>query len=178
MRLAIASTWDGEALTEGEVASVEVARDGDGLVIAMRARSWGDPIPDGPVGRRDRLWEYEVVEVFLAEAARRDARYLEIEVGAHRHWLALSFDGYRTLQDDQVAIAVEHVHAEDGWQATVRVSAEVVRRALPEGIGAVNAYAIHGVGTQRRYLAAAPVSRGQYPGPDFHRLEHFVALAG
>ncbi|MBL8787424.1 MAG: hypothetical protein JNJ59_21150 [Deltaproteobacteria bacterium] len=175
MRLAIASTWDGMALTEGEVASVEVARDSDGLVIAMRARSWGDPIPDGPVGRRDRLWEHEVVEVFFAEAARRDARYLEIEVGAHGHWLALSFDGYRTLRDDQVTVAVEHARSGVGWSAVVRVAPEVVRAALPGGIGAWNAYAIHGPGT-RRYLAAA-VPHEQYPGPDFHRLEHFVALA-
>lgn len=175
MKLAIATTWDGEGISEGEVASVEVVQEGGALVIAICARAWGDPIPDGVVGRRDRLWEHEVVEVFLAEGARRDARYLEIEVGAHGHWLALSFDGYRRMREAEVPDSVDHARAEGEWSAVVRVAPEVVRAALPGGIGAWNAYAIHGVGAARRYLAAVPVPRGLYAGPDFHRLEHFLA---
>jgi len=38
-----------------------------------------------------------------------------------------------------------------------------------------NAYAIHGQGSERRYLAAHAV-RGA--APDFHRLECFAALPG
>ncbi len=44
------------------------------------------------------------------------------------------------------------------------------RSWLPPGPHRVNAYAIHGVGAARRYLAWAP-SEGE--GPDFHRLEAF-----
>jgi hypothetical protein len=44
---------------------------------------------------------------------------------------------------------------------------------VPEGPWRFNAYAIHGVGAARRYLAHFPVPG---PRPDFHRLECFGAL--
>ena len=44
---------------------------------------------------------------------------------------------------------------------------------LPPGLAAANAYAIHGEGSARRYLAWTPVPG---PAPDFHRLEYFAPL--
>jgi hypothetical protein len=44
---------------------------------------------------------------------------------------------------------------------------------LPPGLGRVNAYAIHGQGANRRYLAAYSVGG---TAPDFHRLDRFVPL--
>jgi len=43
-------------------------------------------------------------------------------------------------------------------------------RAIPSSPRTPNAFAIHGIGDERRFLAWVPV-----PGsaPDFHRLHHF-----
>jgi hypothetical protein len=53
-------------------------------------------------------------------------------------------------------------------------AAWIPRAWLPRGADRVNAYAIHGRGPSRRYLAAFPVPGDQ---PDFHRLDRFGALA-
>lgn len=44
---------------------------------------------------------------------------------------------------------------------------------FPPGITKFNAYAIHGVGDDRKYEALFPVP-GEFP--DFHRLEHFQPI--
>ena len=47
-------------------------------------------MPDAPRGARvANLWEYDVVECFLVGP---DGRYLELELGAGGHFLALLFD--------------------------------------------------------------------------------------
>lgn len=138
------------------------------LKVEFEAPYHGDPPPPGPAGHTDGLWNHEVVELFLLGA---DAHYLELEFGPAGHHLCLRLRGVRALApaasapvaDYRCAIRAGRWHGE----ATVEVS------ELPAGLHACNAYAIHGVGAQRRYLAAQPVPG---PAPDFHRLERFVAL--
>lgn len=173
--LVIATTWDGGPVGADEAVTLEVdlAR---GLVITIDAPFHGDAAPAGPPGRTDRLWEHEVVELFLAEAPDRDARYLEVELGPHGHWLALAFDGYRRRRLGDLVIVHDAVIEGSRWRAQVRMDAAELARAL-DHIGAVNAYAIHGSGAARRYLAAHPAPASRYPAPDFHRLEHFASVA-
>ena len=67
-------------------------------------------------------------------------------------------------------IAGMEVSREGGrWQAIVRFPAGW----LPCGLRAANAYAIHGLGPARRFLAASPVPGDE---PDFHQLASFPAL--
>jgi hypothetical protein len=171
LRLAIATTWDGEP---AEASAVEVAFVEDGLMVEVEAPYAGDAPPPGPPGRADRLWQHEVVELFLAEANTRAARYFELELGPHGHWLALGFAGYRQRTSAAVAVAFSARITGARWSGTARVDAAELVRVIGE-VGAANAYAIRG-SPQRRYYAAHPVARGLYPGPDFHRLEHFASL--
>ncbi|MBY0399504.1 hypothetical protein K2X89_04365, partial [Myxococcota bacterium] len=55
------------------------------------------------------------------------------------------------------------------WRGRARVPLDF----LPTGLCSANAYAIHGVGDARRYLAWHPVPG---PQPDFHRLELFPPI--
>lgn len=55
------------------------------------------------------------------------------------------------------------------WVAQVRLPVAW----LPSGCDRLNAYAIHGVGAARRYLAFRALGGER---PDFHRLEHFARL--
>jgi hypothetical protein len=56
---------------------------------------------------------------------------------------------------------------------TWKGSAWIPLEYFPPGVSKFNAYAIHGVGDDRRYEALFPV-----PGdfPDFHRLHHFQPI--
>lgn len=176
--LTIATTWDGVGLEAADKAVVTMLA-GDELVIEVDAPFAGDRPPHDPAtgdvaapGRTDRLWEHEVVEVFIAEAASRDARYLELELGPHGHWLALAFAGYRQRWVDNIVLSYEARIEADRWRGRARLSWLELSRAVT-GIEALNAYAIRGAGAARRYMAAWPAPAGVYAGPDFHRIEHF-----
>jgi len=161
--LRVAHTWSGEAVPASERAEVRARVEGAWLVIEVDAPFHGDPPPTAPPGPTGRLWEHEVVELFLLGA---DERYLEVELGPHGHHLVLRLHGRRRVEAQ--GLAIEFVARRRGarWSGRARVPAEW----LPPGLARCNAYAIHGRGADRRHLAAFPV-RG--PEPDFHRLEDF-----
>ena len=163
MRLEIASTWDGQPIAREEVASVSVARDATSLVVMVEAPYHGDPRPGAGPGRTDRLWDYEVVEVFLLG---QQERYLEIEMGPHGNYLVLLLAGRRQVERQALLMEYEARVNALRWQGRARLPLAY----LPDAAGRGNAYSVHGVGPRRRYLAAYPV-----PGrePDFHRLDCF-----
>jgi hypothetical protein len=107
-----------------------------------------------------------VVELFLLGRAER---YLELELGPHGHYLALRLEGRRRVAEAGLAIAFETVRQGASWHGRAVVPA----RYLPPEVERGNAYAIHGQGAARRYLACFPVPG---PEPDFHRLEHFGSV--
>jgi hypothetical protein len=163
MRLVIAQTWDAQPIDESEQVVVTLARRRDDLVVEVDAPYHGDPRPTVAPGRLDRLWEYEVVELFLAGA---DERYLELEVGPHGHYLVLQLAGRRHVERRALLAQFEAVLSGHRWRGTARLPVAY----LPPDVVRGNAYAMHDVGPNRRYLAAFPV-----PGerPDFHALDRF-----
>ncbi len=164
--VAVASTWDGEAAREGEIARVSVLLDARGLLLEIDAPFHGDPAPDGPPGPTDRLWEHEVVEVFVLGEGER---YTEVEIGPAGHHLVLRLEGRRSAVATKLPLDLRATIDGARWTATARLAPEHV----PPGPHRFNAYAIHGVGDERRYLAWKP-TRGD--APDFHRLEVFAPL--
>src|SRR5262245_10428954 len=166
LQIAVDRTWDGAPVGATERAALELELGGDPWRIRVQAPYHGDPAPAEPPGSRDRLWELEVVELFLLGAGER---YLEVELGPHGHYLVLARAGVRRVQ--RQGIPIEYRAAIDGarWSGEARLPAAL----LPAGLRAWNAYAIHGQGSGRRYLAAHAV-RGA--APDFHRLECFAPL--
>ncbi len=163
--LPIHSQWNGAPAEPGEHARVTLSEDGD-LIVTVDAPFHGDPAPSGPPGPRWALWEHEVVELFILGAGEA---YTEIELGPHGHHLVLKLQGVRNVVARELPLQVQ-THIEGArWRAIARVP----RAWLPEPPYRANAYAIHGQGEARRYLAHAPV-----PGekPDFHRLQHFIDI--
>src|SRR5690606_32296345 len=123
----------------------------------------GDPPPAGPPGPTDRLWEHEVVELFVLGDGER---YTEIELGPHGHHLVLQLDGVRRPVRARVPIASEAAITGDRWRGVAHVDG----RWFPTP-RRWNAYAVHGRGDDRQHLAAVPVPG---PAPDFHRLACFA----
>ncbi len=165
LRLHIQREWSGASVGPEEAVLLTLEDDGE-LVLTVEAPFHGDPPPPGAPGPTWGLWEHEVVELFVLGPGER---YTEIELGPHGHHLVLQLEGVRRPVPRELALEYEAEIEGDRWRGLARVP----RALLPEGPHRVNAYAIHGQGEARRYLAFEPV-----PGdrPDFHRLERFVAL--
>lgn len=176
MKLLIAHTWDGRPLPAGEQASVQLAAapDAGRLRLLVEAPFHGDPPPPSPCGPTPRLWEHEVVELFVAgPGADAEVPYLEIELSPHGHHLVLRFAGVRRVVES--ALPLDYRAAVDAGGASPRWRGEatVPRTWLPPPPHRANAYRAHGAGAHRRHLAAAPV-----PGAaaDFHRPSVFPAV--
>ena len=121
------------------------------------------PAPDAPPRSRvANLWEYDVVELFWVGP---EGRYLEIELGAHGHFLVLSFSGPREREDDHEDFApfVEHRRDDAGWVTGLRVPWAL----LPHPLEALGAFAL----ARGAYVSAYPL-----PGrtPDFHQPHAFA----
>jgi hypothetical protein len=172
LRWTIGHRWDGAAARADEIVHCQLRATATGLRWSIDAPDHGDPPPlaDGqpaPPGRCPRLWEHEVVELFLLG---EDQRYLEVEVGPGGHQLVLRLHGERRVVDDAAAVAATFRRAAGRWRAEVALDEALI----PAGWSHLNAYAIHGLDPARRYLAWQPAGGA---APDFHRLEAFAALA-
>ncbi len=163
--LRVEGTWNGDPVEAAEQGEGRLRWEDGGLVVEVAAPFHGDPAPSGPPGPTPGLWEYEVVELFVAHGER----YTELELGPHGHHLLLRLDGARRVVASGLPVDYSARVAGSRWTGRARVAAE----HLPPEPWTGNAYAIHGVGHTRRYLAAYPVW-GE--APDFHRLEHFRPL--
>jgi hypothetical protein len=176
--LRIERDWQGRLLPQTDRALVTASLAADELVVEFDAPYFGDPPPPCAAGSTPKLWEHEVVELFIADAGDH---YLELEFGPHGHYLALELRGVRSIVRQGMPIAYE-VRIElasarpaegSGPIGRYRGTARVPMSYLPLQPARGNAYAIHGTADARCYHASAAV-----PGdrPDFHRLEYFALL--
>jgi hypothetical protein len=168
-QLIIDQTWDGETARSEETARVTLRRRGGGLEVLVDAQWHGDPPPPAAPGPTDRLWEFEVVEVFVAGADPGVPRYTEIELSPFGHHLVLRFVGVRNAVDRGLQLAYSAERSDGRWTGRAVVPA----RYLPAQPWTANAFAIHGPRDGRRYLAAHPLAGA---APDFHHPERFPAL--
>ncbi|MEO1266779.1 MAG: hypothetical protein AAFX99_01705 [Myxococcota bacterium] len=164
----IDTTWDGALLEPAAVAHARVSVAPDGVWFEVDAPWGGDPPPSSPPGPTERLWMFEVVEVFLCGP---NAVYLEVELGPHGHHLALRLEGVRRVVRSSIPLHYEVRRQAGRWQGRACIALHEV----PWPVVQANAFAIRGQGQARRYMAAIP-TRGEQP--DFHRLEAFAPVHG
>lgn len=162
--LVVGRTWDGEALPPELRTNLRIGWEGDDLSIEVDAPYGGSPPPAGPPGPTDKLWEHEVVELFVLGA---DQHYTEIELSPHGHHLGIRLEGIRNRVVVGFPIRFDAQITGDRWHGVARVA----RSLLPDPALKCNAYRVSGVAPDRRYdaMVAVPGER-----PDFHRLERFA----
>jgi hypothetical protein len=163
--LTIATCYDGVACEPGEQVHLEIRASEDELRVAVDAPYFADPPPAAPVGPTEQLYNHEVVELMLLGSGDR---YLELELSPHGHYLVLELHGERHIVRQGMPMAYRAEVDGSRW----RGEAHVPRTWLPPACERLNAYAMHGEGAERRYLAWRP-PRGARP--DFHRLTSFGA---
>ena len=164
---ALRTTWDGTPLPPTERAVVQVVDAGDALRLLVFAPFRDDPAPTGPPGPTPGLWEFEVVEWFLAGS---DGRYLEVELGPHGHHLVLRLDGVRVVAESALPMVTTTRRCGRSWWSG---TADLPRAWAPPGPHTANAYRIHGQGPARRYDASTPLPG---PKPDYHQPARFGAV--
>ena len=143
-----------------------VAFDG-GIELRVDAPLYGDPpAPATPAGPTNGLWEYEVVEVFIAGT---DTRYTEIEMAPSGHHLVLQLDGVRNPVATLLPLVFDVELTPSRWRGVARID----RSLLPPGPWRLNATSIHGSGHKRTYLSMVAL-----PGsaPDFHQPDRFEPI--
>jgi hypothetical protein len=165
--LRIGHDWQGRELAPEQCAELTLQLRAQHLEIELDAPYFADPAPPGPVGATDRLWEYEVCELFIADAGDH---YLEVELSPHGHHLVLELRGVRKVVRSGLPLEYRVACSGGRYQGLARVP----QNYLPERAVRANAYLIHGVGSARSYCAHSP-PLGE--APDFHRLASFVPLA-
>ena len=162
----IEHTWDGQPLSDSEKVSIRLSFQATSVSIEIRAPYHHDPAPQHPSGSLWKLWEYEVVEVFLVGS---NDTYTEMEFGPHGHYLILRLDGPRSVIDHGHLIEYSVTITEDRWIGT----ATIPRSLLPNEIDRINCFAIHGDEEDRRYLCYSPLPHSH---PDFHQPHRFPKL--
>lgn len=161
-------TWDGIPVGPDESVQMGIRRTSKTLEIDLDAPYHGDPPPPGEPGPTEGLWEYEVVELFVAglAPAGKPIPYLEIELSPHGHHLVLDLMGVRNVIRSEIPLDFKAQIRGSRWIGT----ASIPLHRLPSRPARFNGYAIHGQGEARRYLAMAPVPG---PKPDFHQPQWF-----
>jgi len=179
VQAALVLSWDGSPAPEGVGGRVALEFETLSLTLAWDLVLPGPVrVPSGPPAYMDSLWEWDVIELFLAAPDRLEGRprYVELEIGAGGHWLALAFDDVRRRSSELRELAPTIESHVDGlrWTGTVRT---YLRRLIPHaGEPPWRGLIAFGAGTpeQRLLLTSTPL-----PGTvaDFHQPHAWGDLA-
>ncbi len=161
--------WDGSTCPDDRLfADFFLSQTREGVLLRVEAPMLHDQkVPDLPMGSRvEGLWEFDVVELLLVGPGHT---YLEIELGAGGHFLALGFDSIRHRFDSYELFAPILRFEKTGdklWKSSLTIPWKMI----PENLRALNAFAI----MAGQFLAYLPV-----PGelPDFHQPDRYPSVS-
>ena len=159
----IRRTWDDQPITTDEQVQIHLTTLDEGIQVVIDAPYHNDPAPTHPSGSCWKLWEHEVVEIFLVG---RNGQYTEFEFGPHGHYLILRLDAPRSVLDQEHTISYTSTINGDRWFGKTLLP----NHLLPSDIHRFNLFAIHGEHAQRRYLCYGPLPDSH---PDFHQPDRF-----
>jgi hypothetical protein len=166
--LPVRTFWDGTPCSDRLLfGDVRLVRLDAGIEMTARLPHQPHPsIPDAPLGTRvANLWEYDVVECFLVGSDG----YLEIELGAGGHFLALDFSLPRVRRNEYTDWKPKVIYTKDAGDGAWESRILIPNHMVPNGLSAANAFVICG----NSFLCYHPLHG---PQPDFHQLDRFPPL--
>jgi hypothetical protein len=128
-----------------------------------------------PNGRRDRLWERDVAEVFLQPHGSGERFYKEFEVSPNGMWIDLDiFPGGLADLRSGLQRSVTLDQASHTWAAELAIPIAVFTTEFdPSAIWRANFYRVEGKQEPRAYLAWRPTHTSE---PNFHVPSAFGSL--
>lgn len=126
-------------------------------------------------GRRDKLWDRDVAEVFLQPDSSIPQRYKEFEVSPNGFWIDLDIAG-GGLQNLKSGLhrRVSINESAKTWTAELAIPMNsLVQHFDPHSVWRVNFYRVEGPTEPRFYSAWRPTNT---PQPNFHVPERFGYL--
>jgi alpha-galactosidase len=132
--------------------------------------------PDAePSGRRDRLWDRDVVEVFLQPAGSHGQRYKEFEVSPNGFWIDLDIGpGEKRNLQSGLRRRVKIDEQNKTWMAETALPMKSLTTQFdPTKAWRANFFRVEGATEPRFYSAWRPTGT---PVPNFHVPEAFDKL--
>ncbi|XGW30942.1 hypothetical protein V3C99_009701 [Haemonchus contortus] len=170
MSLLINSTWNSLPIEHPITINLQWKDSEKAIQVKFEKYLYNNPpAPNHTAGATPELYNYEVLEIFIANDKDQ---YVEIELGPHQQWLCLLLDGERNSFNEGAYLQLSVWNRIDGnkWIG----EADIPFAFLPANVSRINAYEIHNENNTRWYEAMNPTPYGKYKGPDFHRLAYFV----
>lgn len=167
----IKTEWDGTPYTKERPVQILIDGAGEFVRLQVEAPFYNDTAPpNGQSGQPyPKLYDYQVVEAFFLN---HEDQYLEVELSPHGEHLVLLLNGRRNSVVQQLPLQYYVKKYENTWTGVAYIPLEY----FPYHVTKFNAFAIHGEGSNRKYLSLFPTPEGKFKQPDFHRLEYFRKL--
>lgn len=173
--LGISSDWHGKTLSSP--IGFALATDPENLWFVATHQAPASPLPNSEAGKfTPGLWEWDVAEFFLADAAGKE--YLEFNIAPNGAWWAAKFSGQREASAEQPDFESEvrsycDISDPNAWIVAIAVPLGFLKKLIDFGPGSRgNATFILNSPQQTFHTAA------RLPGdePDFHQPADFPKL--
>ena len=175
--LRFSTDWQGKNADPERETEVRLLWTPESLYLRFRARYRVITVflDAEPNGRRDQLWDRDVVEAFLQTDPTHLRRYKEFEVSPNGFWIDLDIgSGEKHDMKSGLRRRVILNEAAKTWVAEIALPMKyLVERFDPAASWRVNFYRVEGAAEPRFYSAWQPT---RTPAPNFHVPEAFGEL--
>ncbi len=175
--LRFSTDWQGKNADPERETEVRLLWTPESLYLRFRARYRVITVflDAEPNGRRDQLWDRDVVEAFLQTDPTHLRRYKEFEVSPNGFWIDLDIgSGEKHDLKSGLRRRVILNEAAKTWVAEIALPMKyLVERFDPAATWRVNFYRVEGAAEPRFYSAWQPT---RTPAPNFHVPEAFGEL--
>jgi len=169
--------WQGKNPDSGRETEVRLLWTAETLFLRFRAKFRTITVFEDaePNGRRDRLWDRDVAEVFLQPDPAAPRCYKEFEVSPNGYWVDLDIaPGEKGDLKSGLRRRVVLDQKNKVWVAELALPMRCLIRSLdPGACWKVNFYRVEGAAEPRFYSAWQPT---RTPQPNFHVPESFGRL--
>ena len=171
------SDWQGKNEDPGRETEVRLLWTRETLYLNFRCRYRTLTVfPDGAInGRRDRLWDRDVAEVFLQTDPAQPRRYWEFEISPNGMWIDLDIspDGKRDPKSG-IKSRINLDESEKVWTAELMLPMHSLTNHFdPSAEWRVNFFRVEGPAEPRFYSSWQPTHT---PQPNFHVPAAFGTL--
>jgi alpha-galactosidase len=171
------SDWQGKNADPHRQTEVRLLWTPESLYLKFVARYRRTTVFDDakPSGRRDKLWDRDVAEVFLQPDPQQPRRYKEFEVSPNGFWIDLEIaNGSLRHIKSGLGRRVNIDEPKKTWTAELAIPMQSLTQTFdPAAVWRVNFFRVEGPTEPRFYSSWQPTNT---PRPNFHVPERFGYL--